>query len=170
MVAPIYIIAIALGLAFAMGLFGKSLGKISGALLISGLAALTFISGQWLWNFMMNHAATEIIYTAGFKPPFAIVLQMGMAEAMLTFMINVAGLLGAIYLFDVLHEKGNNAMMVYLLFIMSTNVSVMTLDIFNLFVFLEIESIALAGLILLVSKGDAFQAGMKYLIISGITA
>ncbi len=170
MVAPIYIIAIALGLAFTMGLFGKQLKNIAGVLFIAGLGSLTFISGQWLWNFMVNSAATEIIYTAGFKPPFAIVLQMGFEEAVLTTMINVAGLLGALYLFPLLDKKGNNAMMVYLIFIMSTNVAVMTSDIFNLFVFTEVESIALAGLILLTGQSKAFQAGMKYLIVSGISS
>jgi formate hydrogenlyase subunit 3/multisubunit Na+/H+ antiporter MnhD subunit len=168
MVGPIYIIAIALGLAFTMGLFGKSLKSVSGALLMIGLAAMTFVSGQWLWAFMNDSTTTVQIFTAGFKPPYSINLQMGMEEAVFTFMINLAGLLGGLYLYDILNKKGSNAMLVFLVFIMSMNVTVMTRDMFNLFVFMEVGSIALAGLILLVSKKEAFQAGIKYLIASGI--
>jgi formate hydrogenlyase subunit 3/multisubunit Na+/H+ antiporter MnhD subunit len=168
MVGPIYIIAIALGLAFLMGLFGKTLKSLNGALLLAGLAALTFISGQWLWGFLTDAVETTTIFTAGFKPPYSINLQMGMNEAIITTMINLLGLLGGIYLYKTLEAKGSNAIMVYLVFIMSMNVTVMTRDMFNLFVFLEVESIALAGLILLVSKREAFQAGIKYLIATGI--
>jgi len=168
MVGPIYIIAIALGLAFTMGLFGKSLKNAAGALLMLGLAAMTFISGQWLWGFFTDTATSTMVFTAGFKPPYSINLQMGMEEAFFTFIINLAGLLGGMYLYKTLSEKGSQAMLVFLVFIMSMNVTVMTRDMFNLFVFLEVESIALAGLILIVSKRDAFQAGMKYLIATGI--
>jgi len=168
MVGPIYIIAIALGLAFTMGLFGKSLKSITGALLMAGLAAMTFISGQWLWSFINNSATTVQIFTAGFTPPYSINLQMGKEEAFFTFIINVAGLLSGLYLFNTLNKKGSNAMLVFLVFVMSMNVTVMTRDMFNLFVFLEVGSIALSGLILLVSKKEAFQAGIKYLIATGI--
>jgi len=168
MVGPIYIIAIALGLAFTMGLFGKSLKNVAGALLMIGLATMTFISGQWLWAFINNAVQSTMIFTAGFKPPYSINLQMGKEEALLTFIINLAGLLGGMYLYKTLSKKGSQAMLVFLIFIMSMNVTVMTRDMFNLFVFAEVESIALAGLILLVSKREAFQAGIKYLIATGI--
>jgi formate hydrogenlyase subunit 3/multisubunit Na+/H+ antiporter MnhD subunit len=168
MVSPIYIVAIALGLAFFMGMFGKSLKNFSGGLMIAGLSAITLISGQWLWAFLNHFTETAQVLTAGFKPPYAISLQMGLEEAVLTFMINLAGLLGGSYLYKILKEKGAQAMMVYVVFIMSMNVTVMTRDLFNLFVFLEVESIALAGLILLISRREAFQAGMKYLVASGI--
>jgi formate hydrogenlyase subunit 3/multisubunit Na+/H+ antiporter MnhD subunit len=170
MVGPIYIIAIALGLAFAMGLFGKALKSLSGALFMLGLAAMTFISGQWLWAFINDAATTTMIFTAGFKPPYSINLQMGMEEAVLTFIINLAGLLGATYMYQSFNEKGDQVKMVFLVFIMSMNVTVMTRDMFNLFVFMEIESIALAGLILIKSNKESFQAGIKYLIATGIVS
>lgn len=168
MVGPIYIIAISLGLAFTMGLFGKPLKNVAGALLMAGLAAMTFISGQWLWAFVNDSATTVMVFTAGFKPPYSINLQMGMEEAFFTFIINLVGFLGGLYLYNTLSKKGTETMLVYLVFIMSMNVSIMTRDMFNLFVFMEVESIALAGLILLVSKSEAFQAGIKYLIATGI--
>jgi len=168
MVGPIYIIAVALGIAFIMGLFGKSLKGLSGWAMLAGLGFMTFVSGQWLLEFMSNNRAVETIFTAGFKPPYSINLQMGMYEAFITFLINTVGLLGGIYLFKDLKQNGTNAMVVFLVFIMSLNVVVMTRDMFNLFVFLEVGSIATAGLILLNKNGNALQAGMKYLIATGI--
>ena len=168
MVGPIYIIAIALGLAFAMGLFGKALKSVTGALLLAGLGAMTFISGQWLWAFFNDAVTTTQIFTAGFKPPYSINLQMGMEEAILTFIINVAGFLGALYLYQDFDKKSEQIKMIFIVFIMSMNVTVMTRDMFNLFVFLEIESIAVAGLVLMSNTSKSFQAGIKYLIASGI--
>ena len=168
MVGPIYIIAIALGLAFAMGLFSKALKSVTGALLLAGLAAMTFISGQWLWAFLNDAVTTTQIFTAGFMPPYSINLQMGMEEAVLTFIINIAGLLGALYMYQDFDKKSEQIKMIFIVFIMSMNVTVMTRDMFNLFVFLEIESIAVAGLVLMSNTGKSFQAGMKYLIATGI--
>ncbi|MCK5775026.1 MAG: hypothetical protein KAH25_02560, partial [Bacteroidales bacterium] len=89
-------------------------------------------------------------------------------EAVLTFIINIAGLLGAIYMYQDFDKKSEQIKMIFIVFIMSMNVTVMTRDMFNLFVFLEIESIAVAGLVLMSNTGKSFQAGMKYLIATGI--
>ena len=168
MVTPIYIVAVILGLAFLLGILKSSMTRLGSILMIGGLVFITFVSGQWLYEFLINHRATDIIYTAGFLPPYAINLQMGLNEAILTTMINIVGLLGGIYLLDSLKKTGINSMAIFIVFVMSLNVIVMTRDIFNLFVFLEISSIATGGLILLDNKRKAFQAGMKYIIASGI--
>lgn len=168
MVGPIYIIALALGLAFFLGFFGKSLKTFSGFVMLAGLAGMTFISGQWLMAFVDGSATTQEIFTAGFKPPFSINLRMGIEEATFTFMINVIGLLGGIYLFNRLKEVGNSAMSVFIVLIMSLNVIIMTRDIFNLFVFVEIGSIATAGMIILDKTSKSLQAGLKYLLATGV--
>jgi len=168
MVGPIYIIALALGLAFFLGFFGKSLKTVSGFVMLAGLAGMTFISGQWLMAFVDGSATTQEIFTAGFKPPYSINLRMGMEEAVFTFMINVIGLLGGIYMFNRLKEVGNSAMSVFIVLIMSLNVIVMTRDIFNLFVFIEIGSIATAGMIILDKTSKSLQAGLKYLLATGV--
>jgi len=168
MVGPIYIIALALGLAFFLGFFGKSLKTVSGYIMLAGLAGMVFISGQWLMAFVDGSASTQEIFTAGFKPPYSINLRMGMQESVFTFMINVIGLLGGIYMFNRLKEVGNSAMSVFIVLIMSLNVIVMTRDIFNLFVFIEIGSIATAGMIILDKTSKSLQAGLKYLMATGV--
>ena len=168
MVGPIYIIAIALGTAFSLGFFKKANRSFTFGLMFLAMAFITFISGQWLYTFLTQQQETIQIFTAGFKPPFSIALQMGFQESVFLTIINVLGLLSAIYLFDHLREKGVNMMMVFILLFMGLNVVVMTRDIFNLFVFLEISSIALIGLIILEKKEHAISSGFKSLIATGI--
>lgn len=168
MVGPIYIIAISLGAAFSLGFFKKANRNFSFGLMLLAMTLVAFISGQWLYAFLTQQQETIQIFTAGFKPPFSISLQMGFHEAIFLTMINVLGLLSAMYLYDHLKDKGVNTMMVFMLLFMGLNVVVMTRDIFNLFVFLEISSIALVGLIILEKKQDAISSGFKYIIASGI--
>ena len=115
MVGPIYIIAIALGTAFSLGLFKNANRNISFALMFLAMAFMTFISGQWLYAFLTQQQETIQIFTAGFKPPFSISLQMGLHEAIFISIVNVVGLLSALYLIDHLRNKGVNMMMIFIL-------------------------------------------------------
>ncbi|MEA3444928.1 MAG: proton-conducting transporter membrane subunit [Bacteroidota bacterium] len=169
MVSPIHIITIGLGLAFALGLL-KGIGKNFAAFLtLLGVALMGAISFQWLFAFFTSGATTEV-FTAGFKPPYSINLMMGKHEAILTSMINLVGFLGGIYLWDTLKKQGFHAMLVYLVFIMGMNVIVLTRDAFNLFVFMEVVSIATAGLVILEQNNKSIQAGFKYMIATSVIA
>ncbi|HKK67471.1 MAG TPA: proton-conducting transporter membrane subunit, partial [Bacteroidales bacterium] len=168
MVAPIYIVAIALGIAFSIGFFGKKSAGIATGLFYAALAAIGFISAQWLTGFIFNGQSSTEVFTAGLKPPFSISLQMGLSEAVITTMINLVGFLGAVYFADQLKKYGIHLMITYLLLIMGLNVIVMTRDIFNLFVFLEIASIAMAGMALATKESKSVQAGFKYLIATAL--
>ena len=168
MVGPIHIVTVALAVAFASGFTGKN-NRMAVFLVYIALAVMTAISFGWLLHFIGNGQENPIeIFTGGFRPPFSINLRMGFEEALFTSMINVSGLLGAIYLHDELLKSGKNMMVVFLVLIMGLNVMVMTRDLFNLFVFMEIQSIAIAGLIVLVPEGRAVSAGFKYVIATGL--
>ena len=167
LINPIYIIGIGLGTAFFLGFFKK--GKEAAlAIMIAALAAMSFISFEWFRALMFTGEPAQQVFTAGFNPPFSINLLMGRYEAFFTLLINFVGLLGGIYLLDKLKEQGTHAISVYLILIMGLNGIVMTRDIFNLFVFLEIASIATAGLIVLTSDIKALSAGFKYMIATGL--
>ena len=168
MVSPIYIVAAALGVGFAIGVLGK-LGKyFSGILALITIAFMTFVSSEWLYAFYFGEQVQQYFFTAGFAPPLSINLLMGPQEAFMATLINLGGLLGGIYLFFNFGRKGRNAYVVYMVFLMSLNVVIMTRDLFNLFVFLEISSIATAGLILIEKGNRAVGAGFKYIIATSI--
>lgn len=168
MVAPVYIIAIALGIAFSLGFFSKKGKTIATGLFYLGLTAILGIAAQWLFGFINGTQVLTEVFTSGFKPPFSISLQIGEAEAVILTMINLTGLLGAIYLADQFKKYGIHLMITYLLLIMGLNVIVMTRDLFNLFVFLEISSIAMAGMALITKESKAVQAGFKYLTATAV--
>ncbi|MCD6333202.1 MAG: hypothetical protein J7L89_08020 [Bacteroidales bacterium] len=168
MVTPIHLVSVALGTAFLLGFTKDRNWKISGGLVLLALLLMNLISGSWTYALFFGDQVPVQVFTAGFKPPFSINLQMGRFEAAITLMINFAGLLGAIYLFDRLKKAGRYAFMVYMVFILGLNVAVMTRDLFNLFVFMEITTIATAGLIFLVQTGKAAAAGLKYMIATSI--
>ncbi len=172
MVGPVYIIAASLGVAFLLGLIKRVNIKIPWIIMLLTLAFMGFVSAQWLWALFFDGQQAHYVFTAGFKPPFSINLLMGRYEAVLTGLINLLGFAGGVYLWEKFKKQGINTIIIFLVFIMGLNVVIMTRDLFNLFVFLEIVSIATAGLILL-DKDKSIKgltAGFKYMIATGIIA
>ncbi len=168
MVDPIYIVAALLGIAFSLGFLGKKSETPAGILSLLALGFATIVSAQWFYNFVTADIETYQIFTTAFKPPFSINLMMGKEEALFTLMINAIGLFGGFYMFDKLKKAGKGSFIALLMLIMGLNVVVMTRDLFNLFVFLEISSIAVAGLIILTQTTKSISAGFKYMIATGI--
>lgn len=169
MISPIHIITITLGTGFFLGLLKKVTPTLSFILLSLALALSGIISGTWLMA-LLNGTAEGGVFTAGFSPPYSINLLMGKAEAFFTLLINLVGFLGALFLHKELRHRGVYTMMIYLIFFMSLNVVIMTRDIFNLFVFMEVMSIAMVGLVILDKTHKGTQAGFKYLIATGVIA
>ena len=168
MVGPIYIIAVSLGIAFSLGFFKKASRNFTYSLMLAAMAFITFVPIHWLYAFIIHNQEPIQVFTAGFKPPFSISLQLGLNEAIFLAMVNILGLLSGVYLYNHLRQKGVSVMMVFLLLFMGLDVVIMAQDIFNLFVFLEISSIAFAGSIILEKKEHAISSGFKYLIATGI--
>jgi formate hydrogenlyase subunit 3/multisubunit Na+/H+ antiporter MnhD subunit len=163
MVNPIYIIAIGLGVAFLLGLL-QARRIVSYTLTVAALLMMALIAAEWIWAFAFRDAQTAIFFTAGTAPPFAISLRMGLAEAVLCWLVSFCGFLSAIYLRDTLMKQGRRAMAVLVIFSMALCGLILTRDLFNLFVFIELMVIATGGLILLSRDPRALAAGFKYLI------
>jgi formate hydrogenlyase subunit 3/multisubunit Na+/H+ antiporter MnhD subunit len=168
MVSALYILAAGLGAAFLLGLLKEQWRGAAYVITLAALAFMAWVSAGWLWAFDLGHGSPVEIFTAGAEPPFAINLRMGVPEAALTLLVNLTGLLAAIYLKDTLLERGRRAMAVLVVAIMALCGLILTRDIFNLFVFLELIAISTGGLILLSDNEHALSAGFKYLIVSQI--
>ncbi|MEN8228080.1 MAG: proton-conducting transporter membrane subunit [Bacteroidota bacterium] len=168
MVSPIYIIAVLLGSAFLLGVFKKKDQGFVGILSLLALAFAVFVSAGWLLLLSSGQEVTQNILTGGSTPPFSINLRMGLEESLFTLFINVLGLLGFTYLYRDFREQGTKGSMLFLVLVMAMNVLVMSRDIFNLFVFLEVVSIATAGLLYLKKEHTSYAAGFKYLIAVGV--
>jgi formate hydrogenlyase subunit 3/multisubunit Na+/H+ antiporter MnhD subunit len=166
MVSALYIIVAALAAAFLLGFLKEGMRATAYAVTLAALGFMTWISAGWAWAFLFGGAQPVEILTAGSAPPFAINLRMGLPEAALTLLVNLTGLLSAIYLKDALFAQGRRAMAVLLIAIMALSGVILTRDIFNMFVFFELTAIATAGLVLLSDDECALSAGFKYLIVS----
>jgi len=169
MVNPLYIFILALGAGFLLTLFDKAGRKVSLIIFYAVLAAMVAISAQWLVA-LIGGSETAMIYTAGFKPPFSINLQMGLEEAIFTLAVNVLGLLSGLYLIKKFSAIKVNAMVLFLMMIMGINGLIMTRDMFNLFVFMEITSIATFAMIGIERDVKTLSAGFKYMIAGGIAS
>ncbi|NVK46814.1 MAG: NADH-quinone oxidoreductase subunit F [Rhodobacteraceae bacterium] len=168
MVSPLLILAAGLGAAFILGLLRGTSERPAFYVTIAALAAMSFVALSWVVGLVLGQTQPVEILTAGARPPFAINLFMGGAEAALISVVTLTGLLSAFYMRADLMRLGRRAMAVLLVLIMALSGLILTRDLFNLFVFIELIVIATAGLVLLSKDIRALAAGFKYLIVSQV--
>ncbi len=132
------------------------------------LAGIVAVSGVSLFEVYQSGAPIEVL-TAGFAPPLSINLRFGLQEGFFAFSVGLVSLLGALHLWDRL--RGNyGALLLYLILVMGIDGMVMTRDLFNLFVFLEIVSIATYGLLALERTPAAIGAAFKFIMATVIAS
>jgi formate hydrogenlyase subunit 3/multisubunit Na+/H+ antiporter MnhD subunit len=135
---------------------------------VVALGGIALISGVSLWGLLTAGDVLDV-WTAGMPPPVAINLRFGLWEGILTFCVNVVSLLGAVHLWDRLRGK-YVPLLLYLLLVMGIDGMVMTRDLFNLFVFVEIVSIATYGLLGLDATPASLGAAFKYIMATVIAS
>jgi formate hydrogenlyase subunit 3/multisubunit Na+/H+ antiporter MnhD subunit len=156
---PLNIFIVGLGAGFLIPLFYRLGNTWVAAVFVLSLAAMTLISGHAVLTLLRGAAPIEIL-TGGSRPPYAINLRMGLSEGMVALCVNLTALFGAAY---VAREK-YGVLLLYLLLVMGIQGMVMTRDLFNLFVFLEIVSIATYGLLGLRDTPAALSATFKFIM------
>ncbi len=170
MVNPMIILALFLMAAFATAL----IDKLSRALAIGTMyVVFALASGLGAWQLYILQAmpdAQTMVYSAGFPAPLSIALRFGVVESFLIALINLFGLLGGIYLYKRFKEHGAGSIALYLAMLLGANGLVLTRDIFNSFVFMEILSISSYALIGLKQNKNSLVAGIKYMLAGGIAS
>ena len=162
---PLNIFILGLGGGFLLPLVDLLGKRWVFAAFVSALAAMAAISA--VCAVQLYHGAEPIkITTGGSIPPYSINLRMGLAEAFAATSVGLLGLLGALYF---VREK-YAVMLLYLLIIMGIQGMVMTRDLFNLFVFLEIVSIATYGLLSLGASSEAQSAAFKFVMATVVAS
>jgi formate hydrogenlyase subunit 3/multisubunit Na+/H+ antiporter MnhD subunit len=156
---PLNIFIIGLGGGFLIPLVYRLGQTWLSSVFILALAGMTVISGVGLLNLAQGAPPIEIL-TGGATPPYSINLRLGFAESVFAFAVNVVALLGAWYFVRAKYAT----ILLYLIIVMGIQGMVMTRDLFNLFVFLEIVSIATYGLLSLRDTPAALSATFKYLM------
>jgi len=162
MVNPVLLIAVPLGLAFAIPLFAlfwKDMAKyIPPAALGFNLVVSLLLLPKVLEN-------PVIVSIGGWQPPFCINLVAGPVGVLFSAIIALVGLLVSIYALDYIKEGATEKYhMLYLLLLTGATGVVLTGDIFNLFVFFEILCISSYALVAYLGDKAGIESAVKYLI------
>ena len=162
----LYIIALSAG--FLIPLFYRASHASAVLVFLAALASMTAIAA---WNLLglLNGAPAIEIQTAGVAPPFSINLRFGLFEGGFVLAVNLIALLGAWHYLPTLRTQAS-ALLLYLIMVMGINGMVMTRDLFNLFIFIEITSIATYALIGMQRTAKVLSAGFKYIIANSVAS
>ncbi len=180
--SPALVIIIPLLAAFGTPLIGRAGKKYMYTWILCALALTELMTIVMLYHVFTNGTA---IYVMGANPynlaippdshgiPVRIILTVDAFSSFMAFTASTVALAGGIYSIACEHEQTGQEKYYALLLLMLVGMlgMVLTGDLFNFFVFLEINSLASAALVAYhVDKGVATEAGFKYAIISAIGA
>ena len=169
--SPVFFIAIPLLVAFIIPLAGyisKELVRILPGLVLIYLLALSFS----LMGYVMEYG-TIVEQIAGWAPPWGINLVYSPFTGFLTTLMLFIGLVIWIYSYrfkNVDFEEGKKFFILFLMLVTGAVGIVLTGDIFNQFVFIEITSIAGYALTAFYRGRDSAEASFKYLMIGSLSS
>ncbi len=169
--SPVLFIAIPLLAAFLIPLLGfvwkESIRVLPGLVLIYLLALSVSLLGQ------VMHTGTIVEVIAGWKPPWGIDLVFSPFTGLLTTVMLTLGFIIWIYSYRFKNVEFEEAKKYFILFMMLITGSVgivLTGDIFNQFVFIEITSISAYALTAFYKGRDSAEASFKYLMIGSLSS
>jgi len=166
--SPVHFIAVPLLAAFLIpiiGRFSKELVKIIPGIV---LLYLSYVAIS-LFPVALDKPIIEVL--SGWQPPFGISLVYGPLAAFLTALITLMGFVIWIYSYKFIIRKPiEKYYMLFMLLITGSTGIILTGDIFNMFVFLEITAIAAYSLTAFLRDKDGAEAAFKYLLIGSFAS
>jgi multicomponent Na+:H+ antiporter subunit D len=169
---PILVVIIPLITAFLIPLIGLWKREYCYHISILSILSVLIVSIS-LFNSVTTSGAIHY-HIGGWEPPWGIEYVVDSLSAFMITLIAFIGFIITVYSKkSVLKELQNNTVAFYALFILLITGllgMVITGDLFNLYVFLEISSLAAYALIAVGQKRDALLASLNYLIIGTIAA
>ena len=170
MVNPLLILLIPLIAGFLLSIVEKA-GRKASLTIFYGVLISTFgIAVSFLVNAIKNPHEVINIATAGMSEPLSINLHVGIIEAVMMTMITFIGFISGLYLLEKFKSISIYSLILYMVLLMGLNGLIMTRDLFNTFVFLEITSIATYALITIEKNKNSLAAGFKYMLAGGIAS
>lgn len=162
---PIFVMA-PLGMAFINLILTKFLKNVSAYLTLFVVVFLAGLSLGFIGQEPFHYAI------GGWMPPMGITLVWDSLSQLLIIIVSLITL--AVTLFAVPYMRQytaqNKFYSLYLLMIAGMNGVILTGDFFNLFVFLEIASIASYALVAFGVEAEELEASFKYLVLGGVSS
>ncbi|MBT4836172.1 MAG: proton-conducting membrane transporter, partial [Methylococcales bacterium] len=159
---PIIIIIVALATGFLLPIVDKKNKSFTVVLFFMALIWIGLIALNGVVNFSSGAVAVEVI-TAGISPPFSINLQFGLFESVIILATTLIAIMTAWLMLDQLKENVST-LVLFLIWVMGIDGMIMTRDIFNLFIFIEITAICSFVLTGFNHNSNALSAGFKAII------
>jgi len=169
MLLPLFII-ISLGAAFLISLFGRKSKFLCDAIGNVSTFALFIMS---VYSLFVVKQSGVIVYTiGGWAPQLGICFVLDGLTAFMLVTLNLVSFLIAIYSISYM-EKYTDKYKFYCLFMLMVagmNGVIITGDIFNLFVFLEIASVASYALVAFGTEAEELEAAFKYAVMGAVAS
>lgn len=165
MVNPILIITVPLLIAFLMPLFKYINKKVPAIITLHTLGFNLWVIITNLANILQKPMIIEI---GNWQAPLGINLYIDTLGILAVLIINLIGLLLSFYNLRKINYSGEAKFQIlFLMIIAGASGMVLTGDLFNLFIFIEITSIAGYALTTFAQK-EGFEAAFKYILIGSI--
>jgi len=162
-------VIIPLGCAFLVPVVSKIRGGTERLLAVFCGVSLLWLS---LSSFFWFEGGRIIYSVGGWKAPFGICMVLDGLSALMLLVVNLIGCTAIIYSLDYI-KKYTAPQLYYTLFCLllaGLNGVVISGDLFNLFVFLEITSIASYALVAFGAGSEELEAAFKYLVLGSLAS
>jgi len=169
---PLYVI-LPLASAFLIPIFGRMVKGFQKAILTLVLLFLTILTFHLIFGGMKEPITYQV---GGWSPvegiPIAIYLVLDGLSVFTLLIVNLIGLLAAFYAISYIkrYTAQNNFFALLSLMIAGMNGVVLTGDMFNMYVFLEIAVIASYALVAFGIEKTELEASFKYQVLGGIAS
>ena len=171
-IIPLFVI-IPLFSAFLISFIGKFVKRA----VVNALSALScfllLTLSFYSLNVLRNCGSPALVYKiGGWMPPFGICLVLDGLTAFMLVTVNLVVFFIAIYSLNYMEKYTDKPKFFTLFFLMLTGMNgiIVTGDLFNLFVFLEIASIASYALVAFGTEAEELEASFKYAVMGSVAS
>jgi len=168
---PLFVI-IPLAAAFLISLLGKFIKWFSDAAICVSSALLLWFS-VYAEIALKSSAQGVLIYkVGGWVPPFGICMVLDGLTTLMLIIVNLVSFFVALYSLKYMEQYTDKTKFftLFSLMVCGMNGVIITGDLFNLYVFLEIASIASYALVAFGTEAEELEASFKYAIMGSIAA
>ena len=169
MILPLFI-AIPLGGAFIISFLGENKKRIIDFLASLFSCSLLVLS---LYSIFLVKSSGVIVYKiGGWLPPFGICLVLDSLTVLMLVTVNIIGFMAAIFSIGYMEQFTAKPKFycLFLLMLAGINGVVVTGYFFNLFVFIEIASIASYALVAFGTEHEELEASFKYMVMGSLSS
>ncbi len=163
-IIPLFVV-IPLGSAFLVSLLGKRVKRFSDSL--SNLATFSLFFISLVSIFLVRTQGILVYKVGGWIPPIGISMVMDGLTSFMLVTVNLIAFLVTIYSISYMEKytAKNKFYTLFLLMLAGMNGVIITGDMFNLFVFLEIAAISSYALVAFGTEHEELEASFKYAVM-----